>query len=71
MVYAWLMILLVEEILHQLIGTLSHYLQHLYVPGGAGFLPSTVRWICCQVLVAFAKTNCHQGLFSPKSFQFS
>ena len=30
------------EILHQLIGSLSHYLQGLYIPGGAGFLPSTV-----------------------------
>ena len=30
------------EILHQLIGSLSHYLQGLYLPGGAGFLPSTV-----------------------------
>ena len=31
-----------EEILHQLIGSLSHYLQGLYIPGGSGFLPSTV-----------------------------
>ena len=31
-----------EEILRQLIGSLSHYLQGLYIPGGAGFLPSTV-----------------------------
>ena len=30
------------EILHQLIGRLSHYLQGLYIPGGAGFQPSTV-----------------------------
>ena len=30
------------EILHQLIGSSSHYLQNLYIPGGAGFLPSTV-----------------------------
>ena len=39
-----LVILLMEEILHQLIGTstLSHYLQgFLYIPGGAGFLPWT------------------------------
>ena len=37
-------ILLMEEILHQLVGTssLSHYLQDLYIPGDAGFLPSTV-----------------------------
>ena len=36
-------ILLIEEILHQLIGSLSHYLQGFwYMPGGAGFLPSTV-----------------------------
>ena len=31
-----------EEILHQMIGSLSHYLQGLYIPDGAGFLPSTV-----------------------------
>ena len=38
-------ILLMEEILHQLIWQIiSHYLQCkvLYIPGGAGFLPSTV-----------------------------
>ena len=29
------MILLMEEILHQLVGSLSHYLQGLYIPGGA------------------------------------
>ena len=34
-------LLLMEEILHQLIGSLSSYLQVLYIPGGAGFLPST------------------------------
>ena len=37
-----------EEILHQLIGSLSHYLGGLYIPGGAGFLPSTV---CTAYLV--------------------
>ena len=31
-----------EEILHQLIGSLSRYLQGLYIPSGTGFLPSTV-----------------------------
>ena len=36
------MILLMEDILHQLIGSLYHCLQGLYVPGGAGFVPSTV-----------------------------
>ena len=35
-------LLLMEEILHQLICSLSHYLQGLCIPGGAGFLPSTV-----------------------------
>ena len=34
---------LMEEILHQLIGSLlSHYLQGCILPGGAGFLPSTI-----------------------------
>ena len=35
-------ILLMEEILHQLIVCLYQYLQCFYVPGGAGFFPSTV-----------------------------
>ena len=37
-------ILLMEDILHQLIGSASNFLQYqvLYVPGGAGLLPSTV-----------------------------
>ena len=35
-------LLLMEEILHQLICSLSHYLQGLCIPGGAGFCPSTV-----------------------------
>ena len=37
-----ILVLLMEKILHQLIGSVSHYLQGLYIPGGAGFLPSTV-----------------------------
>ena len=40
-----LLILLMEEILHQLICSLSHYLQGLCIPGGAGFLPSTVGYL--------------------------
>ena len=38
------MILLMEEILHQFIGSLSGPINYkvLYIPGGAGFLPSTV-----------------------------
>ena len=45
------MILLMEEILHQLIGSLSDYFQcfiYIYIPGSAGFLPSTV-WVCMNV----------------------
>ena len=38
-------ILLMEKILHQLIGSSSHYLQGFFIPGGAGFLPSTVSVI--------------------------
>ena len=39
--YTYLAILLMEEILHQLIGSLSHYFPCV-IPGGAGFLASTV-----------------------------
>ena len=35
------LILLMEEIQHQLLGSLSHYLQGFYISGGAGSLPST------------------------------
>ena len=35
-------ILLMKEILHQLTGSFSNYLQVLYIPGGAGLFPSTV-----------------------------
>ena len=34
-------LLLMEEILHHLIGSSSHYLQLFYIPGGAGSLRST------------------------------
>ena len=34
--------MLTAEILHQLIDSLSHSLQGLYIPGAAGFQPSTV-----------------------------
>ena len=37
-----LLVLLLEEIQRQLIDSLSHYYRVLYIPGGAGFLPSTV-----------------------------
>ena len=35
-------LLLMEDILHLLIGILSHSYRVLYIPGGAEFLPSTV-----------------------------
>ena len=40
-------VILMEEIQHQLIGSLSHhYLQGFYIPSGAGFQPSTaVSWV--------------------------
>jgi len=36
-------LLLMEEILQQLIGSRSIISKVLYIPGGTGFLPSTVR----------------------------
>jgi len=36
------MILLMEEILHQLISSFPIITRFLYIPGGAGFHPSTV-----------------------------
>ena len=37
-----MVLLLMKEILHQMIGSLSHYSKGSLYPGGAGFLPSTV-----------------------------
>ena len=37
------LVLLMAEILHQLIGSLSIFFRVLYIPGGAEFQPSTVR----------------------------
>ena len=48
-----------EEILHQLIGSFSHYLQVLYIPGGAGFFPSTVGLSQCGIVHGHA----HGGPF--------
>ena len=58
-------ILLMEEILHQLIYSLSHYLQGLCIPGGAGFLPSTVPSMygiftyICFILYGKCREICH------------
>ena len=49
-----------EEILHQLIRILSHYLQGLYIPGGAGFFPSTVSFTRCEISISTCT-----GFFSP------
>ena len=49
-------VLLMEEILHQLIGSLSHYLQVFFasLPGGyLGFLPSTVLSFNLGILMCF------------------
>ena len=46
-------ILLMEEILHQLVCSLSHYLQEFYIPGGAGFIPSTVTWVCQSCMFGY------------------
>ena len=46
-VHVHVVLLLGEEILHQLIGSYPIICKVLYIPGGAGFLPSTVahKWI--------------------------
>ena len=50
------MILLVEEILHRLIGTVSWYLRVFYIPGSVGFLPSTVV-IPCEIAAIFSQAQ--------------
>ena len=70
-------ILLLEEIRHQLIGSLSHCFQgfnrFLYIPGGAGCLPSTVTgsinkniWksYCCYI-----KSKASQHPHQPETLQ--
>ena len=43
-------LLLMEEILHRLIGSLSHFPPGvLYIPGGTGFLLSTVGFVLLNV----------------------
>ena len=50
--------LLMEEILHWLIGSLSHYLQGFYHPRWlAGFLPSTASLKLCKRLVPWRLTQ--------------
>ena len=59
-----LLLRLMEEILHQLIGTLFHYLQGYVHPGGAGFPPSTV----CKLMVFFYMgVSENRGKTPPKS----
>ena len=59
--------LLIAKILHQLIGSLYHYLQGLiYIPGGAWFLPSRVSlaeytWKTFEFIVV----NLFKGSFFP------
>lgn len=38
-----------EDILHQLVGNISNYVQGLYIPGDAGFLASTVSQYILQL----------------------
>ena len=59
------MILLMDKILHQLIGRLSHYVQG-FIPGGAGFRPSTV-WMSSLFIVIVLRhpTKVAHVLLSP------
>ena len=55
-----LVILLMAEILHQLIGPVgfSHYFKRgLYIPGSAGFLPSTVLILLMEETLPHLKTK--------------
>ena len=69
-VYICIIILLMEEFLHQLIGSLSHYFRVFYIPGGAGFQPSTdinsmyLKFVhTCSKLVKSSKKNTCNVLF--------
>ena len=49
--WSWSMVLLMEEILHQLMWKISIIYRVFYIPGGClGFLPSTVSWRNCHGL---------------------
>ena len=60
---------------HQLIARLSHYLQALYIPGGAGFLPSTVAvvlfWksisMILRVPLWFGPQGMGRGTYEPRT----
>ena len=47
-------ILLMEEVLHQLIGSLSYYLQGFINPRWCRFLPSTA-WYTCPICAGFLR----------------
>ena len=53
------MVLLMAEILHQLIGSLPHFYAVLYIPSGAGFLPSTVFMVFVEgQVIGFCCVSC-------------
>jgi len=61
------MLLLMAEMLHQLIGSLSHYLQGFIHPRWlAGFLPSTVQYPLLRAPVILESTA-HVGHALEKS----
>ena len=62
--------LLMEEILHQLISTLSYDLLGFIHPGGAGFLPSTVLPIYVGVELDLMKWADHNPTRSMRLVYF-
>ena len=61
-----IVILLMEEILHQSMGSVSHYSgQVLYIPGGAGFLPSTIYGLSMQWTKTVSKSQSLDPTVSP------
>ena len=52
------MILSMEKILHQLIGSLSHDVEDFHIPDGAGSIPSTI--VCSR---SFLLKKCGLSIF--------
>ncbi len=61
--------MLMAEILHQLIGSLSHLV--LYIPGGAGFLPSTVLTTLASWESEHCQKQCSGGAVDRLKCPFS
>ena len=63
-------VLLMAEILHELIGSFPIIYRVSYIPGGAGFQPSTVVTVCCWKRKVCSKNWCFCFIRSTSDLSF-